>query len=96
MAWGRFPVDAEIERHERDERRAPADGSGRAWHVLCEPESSTLRLYRIEYGDTLKSIAKKFYGKESYWSTLYLVNLAVLGDSEELSTGQILYLPDLE
>ena len=96
MASGRGPVEAEIEHFARDERRVPAENRRRAWYVLCESESSTLRLYRIEDGDTLKSIARKFYGNESYWSTLYLANMAVLGDSGELFTGQILYLPDQE
>jgi nucleoid-associated protein YgaU len=52
-------------------------------------------LYRVEHGDTLKSIAARFYGDESYWSVLYLANMAALGGARELSSGQVLYLPDL-
>lgn len=50
--------------------------------------------YDVTAGDTLSGIAKRFYGSESAWDTIYLRNAARIGnDPDRLPAGITLELP---
>ena len=61
----------------------------------AELEKTTARLYRVQSGDTLDSIARRFYGSESVSHELQEMNRELLGGSKHVSPGQILFLPEL-
>ena len=58
-------------------------------------ESPTARLYRVQEGDDLRSIASSVYGCEELWLFILQANLREMGDSDRLRPGQILHLPEL-
>lgn len=49
--------------------------------------------YTVKKGDTIKSIAKKYFGANSKWKQVYQVNQDVISPSLKLKTGQKLVLP---
>jgi LysM repeat protein len=49
--------------------------------------------YRVQAGDSLASIAKKFYGSEKYWTRIYDVNRQRLARRRWLDIGQELTIP---
>jgi hypothetical protein len=50
--------------------------------------------YRAQSGDTLQSIALKFYGQTYFWATIYNVNQGVVyGDHLNPIEGQVLVIP---
>lgn len=52
------------------------------------------RTYVVQEGDTLFDIARRQLGKASYWSEIYNLNRAVLGENlEQLKPGTELMLP---
>lgn len=59
-----------------------------------DSEKSTIRLYRVQRGDTLRSISKAFYGSEDFWTDLYQANRMVLDAPDRVSLGTILHIPD--
>jgi nucleoid-associated protein YgaU len=55
------------------------------------------RTYVVQEGDTLFDIARRQLGKASYWSEIYNLNRAVLGENlERLQPGTELMLPDIQ
>lgn len=67
-----------------------------AWMPTSESEKTTARLYRVQSGDTLVSIARKFYGSERIWGELYRANHEVLIGAKGVTPGLVIHLPDLE
>ncbi len=51
--------------------------------------------YTVKAGDTLKSIAKKFYGRSSKWKKIYNVNKDLISASKKLKKGMTLQIPAL-
>lgn len=51
------------------------------------------RSYTVTDGDTLKSLAKKFYGKSSKWKKIYNANKDKLTSSKQLKKGMKLQIP---
>lgn len=51
--------------------------------------------YTVKAGDTLKSIAKKFYGRSSKWKKIYNVNKNLIPASKKLKKGMTLQIPAL-
>jgi nucleoid-associated protein YgaU len=51
------------------------------------------RQYTIQEGDTLSTIAKKFYGASSRWKEIYEANKDVLSSPRNLKLGQVLKIP---
>ena len=96
MRSERILSDAQMPQAKRGKRRARPGGWRRVLHITCEAEKTDRRLYRVQDDDTLQSISQRFYGSEICWPSLYLANKKVLGDSDRVSAGQILYIPDLE
>lgn len=58
-----------------------------------QPEQPTGRFYTVRTGDTLGSIAKKFYGDGRKWPTIAAANKAILPDPNRLRVGTKLRIP---
>lgn len=56
--------------------------------------SSGTRTHEVAQGDTLSSIAKKYYGDASKWGKIMDANKDVLKSPEGLQLGQKLKIPD--
>lgn len=57
-------------------------------------EKTTARLYRVQEGDNLHSIAARLYGLSEFWILIYSANAAEIDANGGIRPGQILYLPD--
>lgn len=55
--------------------------------------ASTAREYTVRSGDSLSSIAQRFYGKPGDWARLYQVNRAKISNPNDISVGEILSIP---
>lgn len=53
-----------------------------------------LKTYIVEVGDTLRSIAERFYGSTDPWQKIYEANKDRLNNPDPLSPGQILVIPE--
>jgi nucleoid-associated protein YgaU len=62
---------------------------------LSDSDSPTLRFHRVEPGETLKVIAGRLYGDESFWVVLYEANRELLRENGEPASGETLYVPFL-
>lgn len=51
------------------------------------------RSYTVRPGDTLSSIAQRFYGNPADWRRLYQVNMSVIRNPDVIRQGQVLNLP---
>lgn len=51
------------------------------------------RTYEVVEGDTLESIARKFYGKPERWRLIYAANNSLLRDGRPLTPGMKLEIP---
>lgn len=52
--------------------------------------------YRVQKGDTLSGIAKRFHGRQASWDMLYHANRHILNDPNTLEVGQRLVVFTLE
>ncbi|MEO0515490.1 MAG: LysM peptidoglycan-binding domain-containing protein [Planctomycetota bacterium] len=75
-------------------RDAPEDTAANAELVLPPPAVPILRLYTIESGDSLSSVALATYGSASKWVDIAQANPLV--DPNRLRVGQEIKLPDLD
>lgn len=50
--------------------------------------------YTVKSGDTLSSIAQKFYGSASHYPTIVAAN-PIIEDADRIETGWILDIPDV-
>jgi len=55
---------------------------------------SASRLYTVEEGDTLESIADRELGDPSRWAEIFALNRDAISDPDLILIGQILILPD--
>jgi len=74
--------DVNRARHGMDASKRKRDGEGRA-----------SRVYVVQAGDTLRSIALKLYGDEDRWTELYRANDDRMSRAGELMPGQSLLVP---
>ena len=51
------------------------------------------RVYTVQRGDTLKTIAKRQYGRADMWTVIRTANAHLLSDPNNLEVGQKLILP---
>jgi LysM repeat protein len=62
--------------------------------VTAAPTSSPPpRMYVVQRGDTLQSIARAHYGTAAGWERIYLANRASLPSKDQLRVGQTLVIP---
>jgi nucleoid-associated protein YgaU len=56
-------------------------------------ESSPARVHVVQRGDTLQSLALRFYGTRSAWEKIYQANRNGLPSKDQLKIGQQLVIP---
>lgn len=61
--------------------------------VPPSPPSVQARMHTVQKGDTLQSIALRYYGTRSGWDKIYVANRAVLPNKDQLKVGQQLLIP---
>src|SRR5690349_22749521 len=52
------------------------------------------RRYTVRPGDTLSSIALRFYGSRSRWPAIFQANKAVIKNPDAIFPGEVLTIPD--
>jgi LysM repeat protein len=57
-----------------------------------EAKSAT-RTYTVQPGDTLASIAQRFYGSDNDWSILFQANKAKIANPNQIYPGELLLVP---
>lgn len=57
------------------------------------PPAGGEQTYTVKAGDTLSSIAARFYGDASKWRVIYEANRAQLSDPNALKIGAVLKIP---
>jgi LysM repeat protein len=57
-------------------------------------KDAAIRSYKVRAGDSLSSIAKRFYGNSADWSYLYDVNKSTLANPNLIYVGQVLQVPE--
>ena len=50
-------------------------------------------IYKVQEGDTLASLAQRFYGDPKRWRDIYVLNEDRLGRGGNLKAGQLLVMP---
>ena len=77
-------------------RNGSEQSRGSAHPLRRGAETTTRRLYRVVDGDTLHSVAERFYGDPIYWPAVYSANRGMIDDSGHLSPGMVLHIPNLD
>ena len=62
---------------------------------LTTRDEHTLQSYTVVQGDSLSKIAKRVYGKASYWRQIFEANKDNIKDPDLIYPGQVLRLPEL-
>jgi tetratricopeptide (TPR) repeat protein len=57
------------------------------------PESPRVRVYVVQKGDTLQSLALRYYGARAGWEKIYQANRSGLPSKDQLKVGQQLVIP---
>jgi LysM repeat protein len=60
--------------------------------VQSEAQSAS-RTYTVEPGDSLASIAQRFYGNDSDWTFIYQVNKSVISNPNDIFPGEHIQVP---
>lgn len=63
------------------------------WSLFRKPKHD---IYIVQKGDTLESIAGKFYGDSSKWRPIFSANKPPMTDPSDLKVGQELKIPSLK
>lgn len=61
--------------------------------AIAEPEMLVTEKYKVQKGDTLQKISKKFYGTTRKWQKIYEMNRGVLKGPNRLYPGQVIEVP---
>ena len=61
--------------------------------VRAQASAQATRRYTVQRGDTLSSIAQRFYGSAGDWNRLYAANRSVLRNPDMIFPGQVLTIP---
>ena len=56
-------------------------------------DSSRARTHLVQKGDTLQSLALRYYGTRSAWEKIYQANRSGLPSKDQLKVGQQLLIP---
>lgn len=64
-----------------------------AKQMAAQPAAAQPATYTVRPGDSLSSIARRFYHKQSAWPVLYLANRDKIRWANILSAGQVLKIP---
>ena len=71
----------------------PARARTDAVVVRAQASAQATRRYTVQRGDTLSSIAQRFYGSAGDWNRLYAANRSVLRNPNMIFPGQVLAIP---
>jgi nucleoid-associated protein YgaU len=73
----------------------PVAGSGRQLPKETHAKKAThkSRVYTTKSGDTLQSLAKKYYNDPKKWRTIYEANRRQIKDPDKLPVGKKLIIP---
>ena len=61
--------------------------------ALVRHTQPATRTYTVRSGDTLSSIAQRFYGNPADWAWLYDVNSSVISNPNDIYAGEVLKIP---
>jgi tetratricopeptide (TPR) repeat protein len=66
--------------------------------IMSAPEASTaesapVRTYIVQRGDTLQSLALRYYGSRAAWGKIFQANRSGLSSKDQLKVGQQLVIP---
>jgi LysM repeat protein len=61
--------------------------------VRAQASTQATRRYTVQRGDTLSSIAQRFYGSTGDWNRLFAANRSVLRNPNMIFPGQVLAIP---
>jgi LysM repeat protein len=61
--------------------------------VRAQASTQAARRYTVQQGDTLSSIAQRFYGSTGDWNRLFAANRSVLRNPNMIFPGQVLAIP---
>jgi LysM repeat protein len=61
--------------------------------AMVKKDQPATRTYTVHLGDTLSSIAQRFYGNTADWAWLYHVNSAVIENPNDIYAGEVLKVP---
>lgn len=64
-----------------------------ATNTVAALEPARPRTHKVAKGDTLSSLALKYYGSRAAWERIYLANKSSLPNKDQLRIGQELVLP---
>jgi nucleoid-associated protein YgaU len=70
-------------------RPVPGKGANR------DAETTAIRRHTVQEGDTLFSLAERYYGSREMSAEIYRVNRQILTNSEQLTPGTVLEIPTL-
>jgi len=76
---------------------APAQAAAAARPVYTDAlviHHEPARRYTVRPGDTLSSIALRFYGSRSRWPAIFQANKAVIKNPDAIFPGEVLTIPD--
>lgn len=54
-----------------------------------------MRTHRVRYGETLSTIAARYYGDAELWERIYQANRHYIANPSQLDPGQSLVVPHL-
>jgi LysM repeat protein len=78
--------------------KTPTQGTAEARPIVTDAlvtkDQGAIRSYTVKRGDTLSSIAKRFYGNAADWPALFEVNKSVLRNPNVIEVGQKLQVPE--
>jgi len=77
----------------RAEAKPPPGKGGRPEDPLEKPIPAGVRTYRVEPGDTLRSISRMFYKTPSRWQDIQDANFGVVAGTVKLKVGMNLVIP---
>jgi nucleoid-associated protein YgaU len=106
--WGNFQVEIDLPGRPATARgtlevfEEAQDGSGRELNkvvvpivfgsALIDPYNGFAQ-YTVESGDTLSSIAERFFGDADRWRAIFQANRDQIEDPNRIFTGQVLRVP---
>lgn len=60
---------------------------------ILEPSAVNIEKYKVQKGDTLQKISKKFYGTTKKWNKIFEANRNVLKGPNSVYLGQVIDIP---
>ena len=59
-----------------------------------QPQAARPKVHEVQSGDTLSSIADKYYGEANAYQRIFEANRPMLNDPDEIYPGQVLIIPE--